>query len=43
MSMHKGVSATMGLLFWCRNKGNEIAEKMLRRLRVRCFIENNPM
>lgn len=41
--MHKSVSASIGLLFWCRNKGNGIAEKMLRGLRVNCSIENNPM
>lgn len=41
--MHKSVSASVGLLFWCRNKGNEIAEKILRRLRVHGFIENHPM
>lgn len=41
--MHKSVRATMGLWFCCRNKGSKIVEKMLRKLRVHCFIENNPM
>lgn len=41
--MHKRVRATMGLWFCCRNKSSKIVEKKLRRLRVHCFIENNPM